>query len=659
MSDFNSKEQYTFKRNIKAIKQTQPAMVSLIERSKRDENLIVEENDNKENIFSYKIDEGVIRLSATNAPDKYAKRIVEEDFRSREVSSEKSTVGVVFALDPYIIQATAAFYDWYRYLFFVFPNLDFLYTVLHYMDFRDQIAEGTFGPLSSDSNEAVIKTLSASLTQTEYQYNGLQLFTYFPYALINKELLQGCLRQIDEDMLMMSTNIATMMSRSEMMVRNEILNMRYLHKHPSVSVLKDKVKGKPIISVSAGPSLAKNIKFLKKIQNEVYIIAVARVARKLIQEGIMPDLLTVIDMSELTDEYFKLEDIVDLSKIPVVMEFTTTYKVMEEHDAKYIFSLNGLRSKKYLIRYFAKLGLDPTLDSALNVGGTVAITSLFAAKRLGAKEVILLGQDLAFGDTTHVDDHSTNKKINEVRKIEGQEYFVSGEQDGHKTFTQAVKIKGYFGGDVYTTQSFQTFKIHFENAQKQDSSIGIINATEGGAYIEGLEHISLEEAYNKYIKNNKLENKQDIVLYDDSDIKISEAKDIVSSVKETVDKYSEIISACNEIRDDLAALLKMMYNSGEIVKIKEKELNIRLATLLEDYNEELSAVIESGVSGGMFYFKLLQNVNNRKFSDKRKDKDEIDRVDMFLHATVEALKMHMEELEVVASYYADLKEASE
>ncbi|MDP8231547.1 MAG: DUF115 domain-containing protein [Candidatus Zophobacter franzmannii] len=658
MTEFNSKEQYTFKRNLKAIQQSQPSMVALIKRSKRDTNLIVEENANKQNIFSYKVDDGVIRLSATTDPEKYAKRIVEEDFRFREASSEKSTVGVAFALDRYIIQATASFYDWYRYLFFVFPSLDYLYTVLHYMDFRDQVADGTFGPLSSDSNDAVIKTLSANLIQTEYQYNGLQLFTYYPYSLVNKELLQGCLRQIDEDMLMMSSNIATMMNRSEMMVRNEILNMRYLHKHPSVSVLKDKVKDKPIISVSAGPSLAKNIEFLKKIQNEVYIIAVARVARKLIEEGIMPDMLTVIDMSELTEAYFKLEDIVVLSKIPVVMEFTTTYKVMKEHDAKYIFSFHGLRGKKYLRRYFAKLGLDPTVDSALDIGGTVAITSLFAAKRLGAKEVILLGQDLAFGDTTHIDDHSTNQKINEIKEIGGQEYFVSGEEDGHKTLTPAIRIKGYYGDDVYTTPSFQTFKVHFEGAQKQDPSVSIVNATEGGAFIEGLEHISLEEAYKKYIKENKLKNKQDIVLYDDSDIKIAESSDIVESIKETITRYEEIMSEFESIREALAALLKMLYNSGEIVKIKEKELNARLADLLENYGEELSAVIESGVSGGLFFFKLLQNANSRKFSEKRKDKDEIDRVDMFLHATVEALKMHTEELEVVGSYYADLKETA-
>ena len=51
----------------------------------------------------------------------------------------------------------------------------------------------------------------------------------------------------------------------------------------------------PAFVVSAGPSLNKNIKELRRAKNKSFIIAVDTAVKPLLQEGIVPDMFATLD----------------------------------------------------------------------------------------------------------------------------------------------------------------------------------------------------------------------------------------------------------------------------------------------------------------------------------------------------------------------------
>jgi len=59
-------------------------------------------------------------------------------------------------------------------------------------------------------------------------------------------------------------------------------------------------------------------------------------------------------------------------------------------------------------------------------------------------------------------------------------------------------VKGLNGKNLLTRPDYYTFILYFEEiAEKYASEIKLINATEGGAYLKGYEHITLKEALEK------------------------------------------------------------------------------------------------------------------------------------------------------------------
>jgi hypothetical protein len=66
-----------------------------------------------------------------------------------------------------------------------------------------------------------------------------------------------------------------------------------------------------------------------------------------------------------------------------------------------------------------------------------------------------------------------------------------------------MKLPGYYGGEVVTRQDYAQFHNDFEKLAGYENAkanpIRLINATEGGAYIPGFEHIPLAKAIDLYV----------------------------------------------------------------------------------------------------------------------------------------------------------------
>jgi len=130
------------------------------------------------------------------------------------------------------------------------------------------------------------------------------------------------------------------------------------------------------------------------------------------------------------------------------------------------------------------------------------------ALMFGCDPVVLVGQDLCFGENgTHVPGGvyiAQDVKIDrENGKVSIEEDYVTLKDKARSKF-DLLWLKGLDGAPVPSKFDWVTFHQWFENyaafLKSEGSPVRIINATEGGAYIEGMEHTTLAEVIEKYVK---------------------------------------------------------------------------------------------------------------------------------------------------------------
>ncbi len=237
-----------------------------------------------------------------------------------------------------------------------------------------------------------------------------------------------------------------------------------------VDEIEDRFKGKKVIIVAAGPSLDKNVVQLKTIDrktDEYVILAVGTVYKKLLNMGIKPDYVIIIEANEsIISQISGVED----TEVPLLI-LSTAYRELAR---KY-------QGKKYLIDQYE---YDHAEDHAqkygyklYSTGGSVTTTATSVAITLGARTIIFIGFDLSYPDgISHADGTSGKKKLDT---------------------TGFVGVESIDGTIVYATNVFIIYRNWIENEIKKHPDIEFIDATEGGAKIAGTKIMSLEDALKK------------------------------------------------------------------------------------------------------------------------------------------------------------------
>jgi len=229
-----------------------------------------------------------------------------------------------------------------------------------------------------------------------------------------------------------------------------------------------RLKDRPAVVISPGPSLEKNLHQLVAFRERVVVIAVSRVVRILERYGIEPDFLVHIE----AQDFFELID--------GASNLVSTYFILQEQvEAKYFqYPSRGVISYHNANNKMAKLIYEAIPEAkrmSLPTGGSVAHDALSAAVFLGCNPIALIGQDLA---------------------LHGSRMYSSGTEGTTQKFP-TQPIKGFFGFPVETLNNYNQFRIWFEEAAEayrdHFPELKLYNATEGGAHIEGFQPISFAE----------------------------------------------------------------------------------------------------------------------------------------------------------------------
>lgn len=238
-----------------------------------------------------------------------------------------------------------------------------------------------------------------------------------------------------------------------------------------VDELKDRIKGKDVYILAAGPSLDKNIEMIRNKPDNSVIIAVGRIYHMLEAKNIKPDFYTFLDSSVRTYGFMSGHE---ENNIPLLLCSTACkYFAIYSKADKYIVCQNGFseaeeyaKSKDYQI---------------YDTGGSVATIAFDVAVRLGAKRIIAMGLDLAYTDNQTHSSGAYNDSLNDTAGL--------------------VKVKSISGDELYTTKAMDIYRQWFESrimkAKSEGNETEFINATEGGAFINGMHHKTLNEVINE------------------------------------------------------------------------------------------------------------------------------------------------------------------
>ncbi|EFO9589273.1 motility associated factor glycosyltransferase family protein, partial [Campylobacter jejuni] len=230
------------------------------------------------------------------------------------------------------------------------------------------------------------------------------------------------------------------------------------------------------IVVSAGPSLAKQLPLLKAYQDKAVIFCADGALSMLEKEGIIPDYVTNLDFTDLAMKFFQNKE--NLKQSIIALECATHPNIVR--------SLNA-ENCMIVLRNKALFNLNDF--GYIDTGTHVSHFSYTLALALGFKNIIMIGQDLAFDK----EGNSHSKGFDFGEKFSGEENI------------DKLKVPAYAGkGEVLTHITWNDYRIKLEYLFAcNDQKAKFYNATEGGARINFTEELSFKECCEKFLTKEK------------------------------------------------------------------------------------------------------------------------------------------------------------
>ncbi|HIH2284007.1 TPA: 6-hydroxymethylpterin diphosphokinase MptE-like protein [Campylobacter jejuni] len=233
------------------------------------------------------------------------------------------------------------------------------------------------------------------------------------------------------------------------------------------------------IVVSAGPSLAKQLPLLKAYQDKAVIFCADGALSMLEKEGIIPDYVTNLDFTDLAMKFFQNKE--NLKQSIIALECATHPNIVRSLNAENCMIV--LRNKALYQRF------NLNDFGYIDTGTHVSHFSYTLALALGFKNIIMIGQDLAFDE----EGNSHSKGFDFGEKFSGEENI------------DKLKVTAYAGkGEVLTHITWNDYRIKLEYLFAcNDQKAKFYNATEGGARIHFTQELSFKECCEKLLTKEK------------------------------------------------------------------------------------------------------------------------------------------------------------
>ncbi|EKF6159726.1 motility associated factor glycosyltransferase family protein, partial [Campylobacter coli] len=437
-------------------------------------------------------------------------------------------------------------------------DIEIIWIMFHILDF------------SSELQSARLMVLNTNKLEIQ-DYNELCSFKpFFQFSRIYfLELMSHYYERFHEDVLELNKKLVQYFKDSIISHGNDstdtlqgieqfVYNLPQMITHPSYKELLSKRKNlsDTAIIVSTGPSLTKQLPLLKKYANTATIFCADSSYPILAKHGIKPDYVCMLERTEITAEFFN-HDFGEFDKDIVFI----CAGVVHPKAIEYLKGRNLVITQKVLaFPYYINL----KDFSYAAVGLSVAYTLSYLATYLSHKNIIFIGQDLAYAENgnSHPDDYQNSANY------ESQMY-------------EHILTTAYGGnGKVETHSIWLLFKNWFENEMIPNTrkmGITTYNCTEGGARIEGtIEKPFLWACENLLDKdlNKPFEKLEPLSLNKQNEFLLKAYYKVYQSIKHCRD-FSKILS------NDFENIQSIYLSLNE----KEEDINLAIEKIDEFKNK--------------------------------------------------------------------------
>ncbi|HEH5223269.1 TPA: motility associated factor glycosyltransferase family protein [Campylobacter coli] len=370
----------------------------------------------------------------------------------------------------------------YKHLFVFESEIELFILALSTIDLSEELCSGKIYLVDIEEERVDIQLLILFDMKDMFEY--LSLYEMFVNNSFYKQFCEKTWCETDE---FCKKNI-------EIVIRDSGLNSNlsfqsYFHFLQNIPSMLESIPFQRILSqrknkfdnaivVSAGPSLAKQLPLLKACQDKAVIFCADGALSMLEKEGIVPDYVTNLDFTDLAMKFFQNKE----NKTSLNILSCATHPNVA-HSLKAENCMIVLRNKALYQRFnFNDFGY-------IDTGTHVSHFSYTLALALGFKNIIMIGQDLAFDE----EGNSHSKGFDFGEKFSGEENI------------DKLKIPAYAGkGEVLTHTTWNDYRIKLEYLFAcNDQKAKFYNATEGGARINFTEELSFKECCEKLLTKEK------------------------------------------------------------------------------------------------------------------------------------------------------------
>ncbi|EHJ7738470.1 motility associated factor glycosyltransferase family protein [Campylobacter coli] len=437
-------------------------------------------------------------------------------------------------------------------------DIEIIWIMFHILDFSHEL---------QNSRLMVLQTSSLDI---EFFSNFCSSKPFFQFSRIYfLELMSHYYERFHEDILGLNKKLAENFKNSIVSYGNDpldalqgieqfVYNLPQMITHPSYTKLLSKRKNlsDTAIIVSTGPSLTKQLPLLKKYANKATIFCADSSYPILAKHGIKPDYVLSLERIPLTSEFFN-NDFGEFDKDIVFVCAGVVHPKTIEY----------LKNKTFIITQ--KILAFPYYINLKNfcyaaVGFSVAHMAYEFATHLSHKNIIFIGQDLAYAE----DGFSHTKDYSNLDKHEG--HF---QRDKGKFQCLA------YGGDgkAESSEVWTMFRFFLQDTISRNIISTTYNCTEGGARIEGtIEKPFLWACENLLDKdlNKPFEKLEPLSLNKQNEFLLKAYYKVYQSIKHCRD-FSKILS------NDFEKIQSVYLNLNK----KENDLNLAIRKIDEFKNK--------------------------------------------------------------------------
>ncbi|EAH9648969.1 motility associated factor glycosyltransferase family protein [Campylobacter coli] len=435
-------------------------------------------------------------------------------------------------------------------------DIEIIWIMFHILDFSNEL------------QSARLMVLQTSSLDIEFFSNFCSSKPFFQFSRIYfLELMSHYYERFHEDILGLNKKLAENFKNSIVSYGNDpldalqgieqfVYNLPQMITHPSYKELLSKRKGisDTAIIVSTGPSLTKQLPLLKKYASKATIFCADSSYPILAKHGIKPDYVCMLERDEIVAECFN-NDFGEFDKdIVFIVKSVThphTIKYLQKNNRAFILVSTYASFIQYLkLDYFGYF----------NMGFSVAHMNFLLTIHLKYKNIILIGQDLAYAK-----DGQTHSQGFIHANLHNGDY----ERDLDKFSTTA-----YGGnGKVQSSEIWTLFRHNFEKDIvniKMNYHITTYNCTEGGARIEGtIEKPFLWACENLLDKdlNKPFEKLEPLSLNKQNEFLLKAYYKVYQSIKHCRDFNDNFIKVYDKIKNSFTSLQNSQKNEIFIQEI--------------------------------------------------------------------------------------------